>query len=295
MQDQLNSYNQGYATGLNNLQNKQQGETADYLGRYTNAVNSLPNEQQLFNQLGASQNLPQLHDFASKANIAVNNIPRDELTYAQQNGGGGNLDQNQLNQLIQQKLYDLSPIAQKATQQYQDALQTVQQQMQYAIDQQNRSLLPFQAEGSLLGDRLAREMTGFTAQQQAALDGLTAKYNTQGSLSQAEMAQMTELARQENDFHNQQALQAQAASLGLGRDIASQNHQLTAQGYSLGGGAGSFARSQSQNTGGGGGGMPGNGNLNSPDFHVPDSFLPGQPYQLRAAKYSAMWQAGGGQ
>ena len=227
MQDQLNSYNQGYSTGLSNLQNKQQGETADYLGRYTNAVNALPDEQQLWSQIGASQNLPQLQQLASKANIAVSNIPRDELDFARQNGGGGGLDNNQLQQLVQQKLYDLAPIAQRATQQYQDAQDLVKQQMQYAVDQQNRSLLPLQAEGSLLGDRLAREMTGFTAQQQAALDGLTAKLQTQGSLSQAEMQQMTQLAYQENEYHNQMALQQQASSLGLGNTIASQNHEYS--------------------------------------------------------------------
>lgn len=262
MQDQLNSYNQGYSTGLSNLQNRQQGETQDYLGRYTQAINNLPTEQQLYQQYGAQQNLPQLQQQASQANIAVSNIPRDELDYARYNGGGGNVSNNQLQQLVQQKLYDLSPIAQRATQQYQDAQQLVQQQIGYALDQQNRQLLPLQQEGSLLSNRLAREMTGFTSQQQAALDGLAAKLQAQGSLSQAEMAQMTELARQENDFHNQMALQSQQAGLTRANSNAETDYNLRAQGYTPGqSNTGSTSNNYSTNSNNSGGSLTVNGGL----------------------------------
>lgn len=102
---------------------------------------------------------------------------------------------------------------------YQTAVQNLQTGTQLAQNEENTLLQPYQVEGSLLNDRLAREATGYSQDQQNQLDVLIQNMNAGISLTTAQMQQATELARLEQQkeqyesdlsYKKQQDSQAQA-------------------------------------------------------------------------------------
>lgn len=69
-----------------------------------------------------------------------------------------------------------------------------------AVQGQDRQLEPLKQKIQLATESAARMMTGFTADRQANLDILLAKISSQQRVSELEMQQANELARQEKDY-----------------------------------------------------------------------------------------------
>lgn len=73
------------------------------------------------------------------------------------------------------------------------------------------NLLPIQSEGKMLSDQIARESTGYTNEQKNELDALLGRMQQGTQLTSAEIAQMTALSEQENQY-NIAKLQADTAN-----------------------------------------------------------------------------------
>lgn len=61
-------------------------------------------------------------------------------------------------------------------------------------------LKPYETEGQMLSDQIARESTGYSLEQQRELDALVAKMQSNTQLSVAEMQRATALAEMENSY-----------------------------------------------------------------------------------------------
>lgn len=174
----------------------QQAQTNDFLNRYSTAIQGQTSIPDLYSQIASTYGLPTLTQNANLLNEQVANLP-----YTGQNvlrGTGAN--QTQLDQYINQKIKEISPLAQRATDAKQQAEQLVSTQLGLEQQQQQKELLPFSAEENLLSSRLASEATGYNEDSKNTLDALIAKMQTGERLTEAEMSQATTLASQENQY-----------------------------------------------------------------------------------------------
>lgn len=83
-------------------------------------------------------------------------------------------------------------------------------------------LIPYQVEGNLLNERIAREATGYSQQQQRELDSLLTIYQTGVQMAENEKNRMQQLAMQEKQFEQQKQLLAEEA-----KSKGSSNNLLT--------------------------------------------------------------------
>ena len=170
--------------------NTQKGDVNNYLGRYTSAVNNQESLSNIQNRIGNQLGMPALRQNANTLNTTAANIP---YTYSGATRGF-DVNSNQLSRIIGQKQYEIAPAVTSAN----NALATGEAQYNTQIGQeqtqQAKQLLPIQSEGSMLNDRLARESTNFTSQNEAILSGYLQKLQNGVALSQTEMTTAEQLA-----------------------------------------------------------------------------------------------------
>lgn len=112
---------------------------------------------------------------------------------------------------------------------YQTAVQNFQTGSTLANQEAQMAVKPYEVEGNLLNDRLAREATGYTTQQQGELDALIAKMQTDAQLTIAEMNRMTALAQLEQDKYLREK------EIALSKEIATINNTANEQNRYLNG------------------------------------------------------------
>lgn len=83
--------------------------------------------------------------------------------------------------------------------QYNQAVSNLQTGTALAQNEQTTLLKPFEVESNLLNDRLAREATGYSQDQQRELDGLLERMRLGNALTIEEMRRATTLAQLEQD------------------------------------------------------------------------------------------------
>lgn len=206
---------------LKDLFTTQRGESGDYLSRFSNFVNSQPSQQALADRIGGELGLPQLRSNNQSLQNTLFNLPS---TYSAATRGF-DVNANQLSRIIGQKQSELSPAAALSQQNVNTAENTLNTRLGYANADFQNKLLPYQTESSMLGDRLARETTGYTQAMQSELDAIIAKMNAGVQISEGEKNRAHELAMAEQSFNNAKALNEQQAKLsGSG---SSQNRYIT--------------------------------------------------------------------
>lgn len=178
------------------LLTNQNAATQDFLNRYTGAINGQETMSAMAKRLGEEQGLPQLRANATAINTTLRNIPTVQLSAAR----GNEITQNQLDRMVSNQQQKVAPLAEEATRQQQAAEGLVNEQMGYAQADQQKALLPYQMESSLLTDRLARETTMFTTQNQNELNALLTKISTGSQITQEEANRAQELSIAEKNF-----------------------------------------------------------------------------------------------
>lgn len=98
-----------------------------------------------------------------------------------------------------------------------------------AQNEEQTQITPYTTEANLLNDRLAREATSYTAEQQSTLDALIAQMNAGVSLTSAQIQQATSLAVAEKNY------QATLATNQANKDIANTRATQTAKAVGSGG------------------------------------------------------------
>ena len=181
----------------------QNAETADFLKRYTGAITAQPSMSALATRIGGELGLPQLQANSQSLQNTLFNLPS---TYSKATTGY-DVNANQLARIIGQKQSEIAPAASLAQSNLQNAQNTLTTRLGYEQADQNKQLLPYQTEQNLLSDRLARETTLFSQDNQRELDGLITKINAGITLSEGEKNRAQQLALAEQSYQNQLKLQ----------------------------------------------------------------------------------------
>lgn len=179
--------------------------TSNFLGNYGNAIGGQEKMRAMYGRLGDELGLPGLQRNAQNLTAQLEAIPQ---TYANATRGF-DVNANQLARIQNTKAAQLAPLAQKATTQAQNAQNLIATQMQLGQAEQQKELLPYQMQGQFLTDRLARETSMFTQDNQNELQALTAKMNAGIQLTEAEKNRAQELEVQRRNFENSKALAEQ--------------------------------------------------------------------------------------
>ncbi len=174
----------------------QNSETADYLKRYTDFINNQEGASAMYKRIGDELGLPTLQKNATMLRTTLNNLP---TTYSKATTGF-DVNANQLSRIIGQKSSELEPMVNTAETALSNAQTNLNTQVGLEEADQARLEKPYTAESDILKDRLARETTLYTADNQRELDGLISKINAGVTLSEGEKARAQELSIQEQNY-----------------------------------------------------------------------------------------------
>jgi hypothetical protein len=237
----------GAATGgagfgdLSDIFAQQQQQTGEFLGRFGEKVagfepltalqqrigGELGVPQLRQQQVGLEQNLIDLESTLASLGGTIRQVPGQ---VQQQFAGRGTQEQIERLQaeralpFIEQRgreterFGEQARIAQRGRTQLGQAEQTLAERLGLAVQEQQRQLQPLQLEAQFLGDRLAREITGFTQSMQNELTQLLAQQQQGFAASQAELdrAQQLAIAEQGFELERQRITQQQVTAGGVG-------------------------------------------------------------------------------
>lgn len=207
----------------------QKQQEQDFLGRYQTAIKGQEPIDAMFQRLSTQYQLPQLQarlpelqQNAMSLQQTLFQLPQEARTRQERYGG---MDEAQRKAFIGERQAELAPSASLAEQNYQAALGNynqafgnVENMLKYNVAQQQKELQPLTTEASMMSDRLARQMTSYSQEQQSQLDLYLQQLSSNQQLSLAQMQHANELAIKEQDYQNQlKLLETKGA-----QDIASQ-------------------------------------------------------------------------
>lgn len=168
----------------------QKSDISDFLGRYTGAVNNQESMSHMQDRIGREIGLPTLQENANMLNKTLNNIPYTYSSAAK----GFDVNGNQLERTIANKTSEMTPLVTSANSAVENAQGIVKDRVAAAQADQQKALLPYQSEQSLLNDRLARESTGFNQDAEQTLNALLDKMDKGIALSTSEQDMANRLA-----------------------------------------------------------------------------------------------------
>lgn len=177
-------------TNRTNFYAGQKAEVGDYLGRYTNAINSQEPLTHMQDRIGRELGLPQLQQSANQLNTTLANLP---YTYSGATRGF-DVNANQLNRIVSTKSSAMAPTVNAVNTALGSAQNQLVTRMGLTQQQQAKELLPYQSEQQLLNDRLTRESTGFTQEAEGLLQSYIQKMMAGVALSTGEQNRANALA-----------------------------------------------------------------------------------------------------
>jgi hypothetical protein len=197
--NQITDLTNAQKTDTQNLLAGQDAQTAAYLKKYTDFINSQEGSQAMATRIGGELGIPTLQANATMLQNTLTNLPS---TYGKAMTGF-DVNANQLARVIGQKSSELSPLVTTAENSLSSAQNTLNTQMGYEQTDQAKALLPYQTEQTMLNDRLARETTLYSQDNTNELNGLIAKINSGITLSEGEKNRANQLAIAEAGYQNE--------------------------------------------------------------------------------------------
>ena len=168
----------------------QAATSEDFLNRYKNAIAGQETMSAMAKRIGSELNLPTLSENAYNVNKVMREIPQ---TYSAATRGF-DVNANQLSRITGQKQSELAPTLATANEALAQAQNTLNTQMGYEQYDQEKALKPFETEQSLLTDRLAREATFYSQENENELNTIIAKIQSGIQVSEAEKDRAQQLA-----------------------------------------------------------------------------------------------------
>lgn len=226
-------------------------KTEGFLGKFTDTINKQGTTEALATRIGEELGLPTLQKNAFNLQQQMYDIPS---TYSAATRGF-DVNANQLSRIIGQKQTELGPTAQRATDQAQFAQGQLSTRLGYAQNDWARQLLPLNSEQAFLTDRMARETSLYTQDNQNELNAILAKMQGGITLSEGEKSRANALAIAEKGYenalkvatmNNQQKKESPFITVGEGSSIFN-----TSTGKSMYTAPKSYAPSQYNNSGNG--------------------------------------------
>jgi len=192
----------------------QNQQTSDFLTKFGNVITGQGTTQQAAQGIGEELGLPALRQNAFNLQQALIDIPEVYKAGTR----GFDVNANQLARIVNQKLGELGPLAQRATALAQFGEQELGTRLGYLQNDWNRQLLPLNSEQAFLMDRYARETSMFSQDNQRELDALLAKMNAGVQISENEKDRILELSKLEKEYENE---------LKIAKYKASQSYAVT--------------------------------------------------------------------
>lgn len=178
------------------LLNRQSAEQNAFTDRFRSALFGQEALPAMASRIGNELGLPDLQKGATYLNTQVANMPFTQRDLTR----GFDVNQNQLNNLTNQKIYELTPALTTTNNALAAARASRDEQMGFNVAQQQKELLPFNMERDFLADRMARETTLFSNENQNELTSILQKMNLGVQISEAEKNRAHELAMKERDY-----------------------------------------------------------------------------------------------
>lgn len=171
-------------------------KSSDFLKRYTDFITGQEGSAAMYKRIGEELGVPQLQTNANLLRNTLTNLPS---TYSKATTGY-DVNTNQLARIIGQKAGELSPAVETTERALSSAQGNLTTRMGLEQADQERLAKPFGVEHDILSDRLARETTLFSQDNERELDALVAKINSGITLSEGEKNRAQELATNERNF-----------------------------------------------------------------------------------------------
>ncbi len=191
---------------------KQTAAENDFLTRFRAAIGGQESTQAMADRISTELGLPGLRKNAFAVNQQLSDVPDVQSAATR----GFDVNENQRQRIIAAKQGELAPSAVKLNTPQQFAEGQLGERLGYGLQEQTKALIPFQTEASMLSDRAAREITGYTNDKQNELTLLLDKLSSQRALTAAETARAQQLADDEADFQRQKDLLTFQKSLSGG-------------------------------------------------------------------------------
>lgn len=181
-----------------NLLTGQDTRTNNFLNKFTDVINSQGTTSALADRIGNEIGLPTLRANSQSLNNTLFQLPQ---TYSAATRGF-DVNANQLSRIIGQKQSEIAPAAALAQSNTQNAENTLNTRLGYAKDDWNRQLLPLNSEQNFLTDRMARETSLYTQDNQNELNAIIQKVQNGITLSEGEKNRAQQLAIAEKGYEN---------------------------------------------------------------------------------------------
>lgn len=197
------SVSSGGTTGSSaDLLAKQKATEEDFLTRFRTAIGGQESTQAMADRLSTELGLPGLRKNAFNVNQQLEAVPDVQNAATR----GYDVNENQRQRIIASKQAEMAPSAIKLNAQQQFAEGQLGERLGYGVQDQNKALLPFATEASMISDRAARELTGYTNDKQNELTIYLNKLASQQALTAQETARAQQLADDEANFERQKKL-----------------------------------------------------------------------------------------
>lgn len=162
-------------TDFNNLKTQGQSDVTDFLGRYKAAVPGI------ISSTSDKYNLPGQTNYVNALNTRIKTLTGN----LDNSGAGGYASGNQVDKAVNSRYLPL----------YEAGVTNLGTSTTQAQNEETQLIQPYQTEGQMLNDRLAREMTGFTTEQQTELTALIGQLNAGEQLTATQLTNANDLAK----------------------------------------------------------------------------------------------------
>lgn len=181
---------------INSLYNTQSGTIGSLTSKFADTIAKNPTVTDLYKQGNSLYNVDPLGQQATDLTNRVTNAIPDAYSGAR----GYNIGNTAINNGIASKLAYLTPQANAATANYNQASDLASKFVTAGQAQNTQNLLPIQSQITSENDAMARQSTGFTAAMQQELEGLIEKLNAGVTLSTNDMTRANQLAALGNSY-----------------------------------------------------------------------------------------------
>ena len=176
----------------------QEKKISDWQTTYSNAVAGQETLPAMATRIGNTLGLPDLTKNAQNLTASVAAIPENQKNATR----GFDVNSTQLANIIAAKSATLAPVAQEAVTQEQNAETNLATQLGYGVADQTKQLQPIITQGTMLSDQIAREMTGFTTDNENALNAILTDIKNEQTVSQADLDRANDLAKAQLQYTN---------------------------------------------------------------------------------------------
>ncbi len=217
----------------------QRNQEQEFLKRYYDKVNSMENYEDAAKRLEGELGLKEYRqNTLGLTNTAIDQERQlsDLRDQVHAENRGFDVNEAQLNRIHENRqipLVNNYNQTQSAVAKAQNAQNVMENQllnyMNYVVAQQGKELAPYQAEQAMLGERMAREASGFTQAKQQELQMLLHKEQLNQQLSMAEMEHKYTLEKMAQQYQNDISKMAQQFQYDQSLSTQGYNQQVGMQ------------------------------------------------------------------